>query len=158
MTELVTATVSGEVPDAIGWRNGGRVTILVECKVTRSDFLADMRKPFRVTPAKGVGDWRFYLSPPGIIEPDDLPEGWGLLHVAGRKICAVKGLPIGNCSWGETPFVGAKEEETVMLVSALRRLNVRGLLHHIYERLEPQRTAASASEAVPDGTSEISSA
>lgn len=53
---------TGEIPDAIGFRFSGRVgdpgsgTVLVECKVTRSDFLADRSKPHRES--GGVGNWR----------------------------------------------------------------------------------------------------
>ena len=68
-----------EQPDAIGWRSD--VSILVEVKVSRSDFLADAKKHFRSNARSGMGDWRFYMCPPGIIQLDDLPEGWGLLWV-----------------------------------------------------------------------------
>ena len=40
------ACVSGEMPDAIGWKRASH-SVLVECKVTRADFLADRGKPFR---------------------------------------------------------------------------------------------------------------
>ena len=36
----------GEIPDAIGWTSDG-VSIVVECKASRSDFLADRNKPAR---------------------------------------------------------------------------------------------------------------
>ena len=42
------ACVSGEMPDAIGWKRANH-SVLVECKVTRADFLADRGKPFRET-------------------------------------------------------------------------------------------------------------
>ena len=45
------ACVSGEMPDAIGWKHGCH-SVLVECKVTRGDFLADRAKPFRQKPEK----------------------------------------------------------------------------------------------------------
>ena len=53
------ACVSGEMPDAIGWKRACH-SVLVECKVTRSDFLADRAKPFRLKPEQGVGCERFY--------------------------------------------------------------------------------------------------
>src|ERR1700686_5875531 len=34
------ACVSGEMPDAIGWKRANH-SVLVECKVTRADFLAE---------------------------------------------------------------------------------------------------------------------
>ena len=70
------AVSTGEQPDDIGWRDG--LSILIEVKVTFADFLADQKKPFRKDPSKGMGDWRFFLCPPEVIQPADLPSGWGL--------------------------------------------------------------------------------
>jgi hypothetical protein len=78
------ACVSGEMPDAIGWKQACH-SVLVECKVTRADFLADREKAFRRKPERGVGSERFYLTPPALIKIDELPTGWGLLeHRRGR--------------------------------------------------------------------------
>src|SRR5690554_3421860 len=126
------ATHSGEQPDAIGWRDG--LSIVIECKVSRSDFLADKKKPFRQFPEEGMGDWRFYMCPPGIITIDDLPEGWGLLYAEGRKTHNAHGVP-GNCGWWmDRPFEGAKRYETQMMYSALRRLAAMGHFNSIYEK------------------------
>jgi hypothetical protein len=76
--------VDGECPDAIGFRVGHNDgSVLVECKVSRADFLADRAKPHRQN-GKGMGTWRYYMAPDGIITPDDLPPRWGLLLVNAR--------------------------------------------------------------------------
>ena len=74
------ACVSGEMPDAIGWKRANH-SVLIECKVTRADFLADRAKPFRLKPEKGVGSERFYLTPPSLVKAEELPAGWGLLEL-----------------------------------------------------------------------------
>jgi len=79
------ACVSGEMPDAIGWKRACH-SVLVECKVTRADFLADRAKPFRVKPADGVGCERFYLVPAALVRHEELPIGWGLLEYRNGKI------------------------------------------------------------------------
>jgi hypothetical protein len=33
-----------------------------------------------------MGEMRYYLCPPEIIKPEDLPNGWGLLYPAGKTI------------------------------------------------------------------------
>lgn len=71
--------ITKEQPDAIGWH--GRVSVLVEAKTSRSDFLADAKKPFRANPQDGMGIYRYYMCEPDVITIDDLPERWGLLHV-----------------------------------------------------------------------------
>lgn len=77
---------TGEVPDAIGFRQAGYApcdgSVVVEVKVSRSDFLADKKKPHRNE--GGLGNWRYFMCPEGMIEPDELPEGWGLLWVNSR--------------------------------------------------------------------------
>ncbi len=78
------ACVSGEMPDAIGWKRACH-SVLVECKVSRADFLADRAKPFRQKPDSAVGCERFYLAPRALIRADELPAGWGLLELHNRK-------------------------------------------------------------------------
>ena len=71
------ACVSGEMPDAIGWKQACH-SVLVECKVTRADFLADRAKPFRLKPEKGVGSERFYLTPPGLVKDRRIARWLGI--------------------------------------------------------------------------------
>lgn len=77
---------SGEIPDAIGFRRKGYDygdgSVVVEVKVTRGDFLADRKKAHRIE--GGLGNWRYFMCPEGLIQPDELPDGWGLLWVNKR--------------------------------------------------------------------------
>lgn len=82
---------SREQPDAIGFRS--EASAIVEVKVSRSDFRADLAKPERR--AGGLGLYRFYLCPADLIQPDELPERWGLLYARGRHIEGVV-APLGN--------------------------------------------------------------
>lgn len=77
-----------EIPDAIGWRYDG--SILVECKVTRADFRHDRKKPHREVPAIGLGKYRWFLCPRGLIKPDELPKHWGLLYCYPTMIRRIK--------------------------------------------------------------------
>jgi hypothetical protein len=84
--ELVTATP--ETPDVFGWSYWA--TVLIEVKVSRSDFLADAKKPFRQNPEEGVGAFRYYCCPRGTIREDDVPANWGLLWQDGKDIVVAK--------------------------------------------------------------------
>lgn len=130
-------TYLSEQPDAIGWRNDSGISILIECKVSRADFLADRSKPFRQRPETGMGDWRFYLTPAGLIHPRDLPPGWGLLWVTTRQVRAVHGVPSNTVWRTNAPFTADKRAESRLLVTALRRLALRGYLPAVYEGLLP---------------------
>src|SRR5271154_4198858 len=76
---------SGEMPDAIGWK-GACHSVLVECKISRADFLADREKAFRQKSQLGMGCERFYLTPAGLLCGEELPAGWGLLEYRNLKI------------------------------------------------------------------------
>lgn len=138
--EYATNTHSGEIPDAIGWRDHGDISIVVECKVSRSDFLADRGKPFRQQPETGMGNWRFYLCPKGLIQPDEVPAGWGLLWVSGKTIRSCKRMPQNSADWANPPFKAARLDETRVLVSALRRLHIRGVFERVYDRLSVNKS------------------
>lgn len=101
---------SGEFPDVLVYRGSG--TILFEIKVSRSDFLRDSEKEARkkwkpkikgfwntVTDALIVktlppelyyiehphlGVQRFYVCPKGLLNPEEIPEGWGLYWWDGK--------------------------------------------------------------------------
>ncbi|MGA7295643.1 MAG: hypothetical protein WBW53_09170 [Terriglobales bacterium] len=112
------ACISGEMPDAIGWKKACH-SVLVEGKVSRSDFLADREKPFRQKPELGVGCERYYIAPRGLIRIDELPAGWGLLEINGRQIDKVK-MSAKNLRSAE----GFANEMNLLLAS-LRRVEVR---------------------------------
>lgn len=79
------ATAADENPDVIGWAMGAG-SILIECKLSRSDFLRDATKTVRKNPRVGMGHRRYYLSPPEVIELTDLPPKWGLLWVTKGQV------------------------------------------------------------------------
>jgi len=117
LSEQYCAT--GEVPDAIGWKGHCR-SVVVECKVSRADFLADARKDFRLHPDVALGCERFYMAPAGIIRPDELPTSWGLLEYVRKTVhLAVK--PARRDL--RTP-AGLMKEMNLLLAS-LRRVEVR---------------------------------
>jgi len=72
----------GEIPDVMAWKSG--YSFLIECKTSRADFLADKKKTFRKT--EGMGHYRLFLCPTGLIKPEELSKGWGLLYFDGKKI------------------------------------------------------------------------
>lgn len=84
--ELVTATQ--EQPDVFGWNYWS--TVLIEVKISRSDFLADAKKFFRQHPNEGLGDYRYYCCPEGLIKQEELPDDWGLLYEKDGVIRLVK--------------------------------------------------------------------
>lgn len=83
ISELHTRT--SETPDNIGFVGGGG-SILVECKTSRADFASDAGKSFRRDEEQGMGDYRYFAAPAGIIAPHEIPAGWGLLEVNEHQV------------------------------------------------------------------------
>jgi len=86
--DLKTATNTGEIPDIIGWCSWA--SVLIETKVSREDFKADFKKVFRINEFLGVGEFRYYLVPDGLIAENEIPKNWGLLYHSGNNIEIVK--------------------------------------------------------------------
>lgn len=109
VTELASV---GEIADAIGWSGG--ISTLVEVKVSRSDYYRDKEKYFRRYPEQGVGNNRYYFAPKGLLVPQNLPHGWGLLEFDGSRVWRTKDA---------TPFMCINHvHEKRLLMSALRRI------------------------------------
>jgi hypothetical protein len=112
------ACVSGEMPDAIGWKRANH-SVLVECKLTRADFLADRGKPFRQKPEEGVGSERFYLTPSALVRLEELPPGWGLLEFRRGRVEVVE-----HSAKNLRTAAGLRYEMNLLLAS-LRRVELR---------------------------------
>src|SRR5271165_4538460 len=110
------ATPAEENPDVIGWVAGAG-SVLIECKLTRSDFLKDASKTVRKNPRAGMGQRRYYLSPPDVIQVKDLPAKWGLLW-AGKGQVVVMREARGHAERNLTA-------EVRFLSSMLRRAQIR---------------------------------
>ena len=112
------ACTSGEMPDAIGWKKACH-SVMVECKMTRADFLVDREKPWRQKPERGVGCERFYLTLPALIKVQELPAGWGLLEFRRGRVEMVR-----ESAKNLRTAVGFRYEMNLLLAS-LKRVEVR---------------------------------
>lgn len=131
--EFHASTGNGEVPDAIGW--AGLKSVLIECKTSRSDFHADKEKEVRKNPEEGVGLFRLYMAPKGLLQKDDLPSQWGLVEVEEHRgqvrTIRTEG-PTGDLyQWpGQYDWMHQRsiKAERLMQYAALRRFEIRDLI------------------------------
>jgi hypothetical protein len=110
------ATPAEENPDVIGWVSGAG-SVLIECKLSRTDFLRDAGKIVRKNPRAGMGQRRYYLSPADVIQVKDLPAKWGLLWIVRGQVVVkreARGYPERNLT-----------AEVRFLSSMLRRAQIR---------------------------------
>lgn len=102
-----------ESPDVIGFQEYN--SVIIECKSSYSDFRADQFKRFRIEHEMGMGDLRYYFSPPGVIPVSELPNGWGLLYWRG-------GLGHVQEIVKSAVFKSDKRKEFMLLTSIVSRL------------------------------------
>lgn len=152
LTEVKTQ-FTGEQPDAIGWK--GTDSYVVECKVSRADFFADRKKSAAQSGCR-MGAHRFYLTPAGLLRPEEVPEPWGLLEVHGPRIRQVLRPLAFNRPRIEPPERDWGSELALLLaaaqgVSATMRRNMQemAVASHPDHTDPSQRSARSVDNAVP---------
>lgn len=75
---------------AVGVVRGRMRSAVFESKVSRSDFFADRKKWHRQCHGRHprtTEEW--YVTPVGLVRPDELPDRWGLLEVDERGRASV---------------------------------------------------------------------
>lgn len=110
-------TIYKERPDVVGFSSSAP-PVLIEVKTSTSDFKADADKFVRKWPDRGIGAFRFYCTPAGLVKKENLPAGWGLLEYEGGKISIAQ-----ESGYFEHSFMC----EQKLLLSILRREGVHGV-------------------------------
>lgn len=98
-----------EIPDIITIEVG-RPSTLYEMKASRPDFLGDKKKVFREFPEQGMGNFRYYVCPKGLIDISEIPDRWGLAWVYPSQIRMQKEAEFQPCD---------KDSERRLVISAL---------------------------------------
>lgn len=130
--ELTTGAAC--IPDAIGW---GWKSEMVEVKVSRGDFRRDGAKGSHLSGTL-PGELRWYVTPPRLVVPEEIPEGWGLVWAFPASMRVVREAPV----LALTP--AALLTERALLLSAARRHElgvpfdpVRGRFQPLADRVCP---------------------
>lgn len=121
--------MSGEIPDVIGF-SSNKSSVLIECKISKSDFKADQYKYHRHS-IQRLGNLRYYLVPAGLITSEETPEGWGLLYAYANKISIIRKAELHK-------ELEIKQAEYYILYSLVRRATIRGYLPSLCKPLETE--------------------
>jgi hypothetical protein len=123
----MTSAAAGEQPDALGMKAWGE-SFLLEAKVSRADFLADKKKPWR-SPEYGaaLGDNRGYITPKGLLKPEEIPYGWWLLEVHGKNKPMVKVIKGRVTEMKVSPWHQERGRDTKTPVTVYRNCDVTEL-------------------------------
>ncbi|GAB6037177.1 hypothetical protein JCM15519_17360 [Fundidesulfovibrio butyratiphilus] len=134
------SSLAGEFPDAMGFA-ATLPSCLVECKASRADFRADAKKYFRRRPERGMGRLRYYLTPPGLISPDEVSTPWGLLYAHPSKIVVAKQPE-------HVTDLRVAENDAALMISLLSRVayacdgGIDGLLARYTQQIKEMKAAA----------------
>lgn len=70
-------------------------TLAIEVKVTRADFLSDVKNPHKQAAWRAAATRHAYAVPAGLVKPDEVPDGCGLIYVKAH----------GSTDWGFAEWV-----------------------------------------------------
>lgn len=110
------------------WQSGNHALTVYEVKVSRSDWLRELKRPDKTAAALAVADYFAIVAPRGMVRSDELGRGWGLLEVddAGRvrtkrKPARVRPLPTMDWHGKRYPVRTFEPIARGLVVSMLRR-------------------------------------
>lgn len=98
MLEVAPATGGGtRYADAIAvnlWSSRGHAVIGMEIKVSRSDWLRELKKPEKAeTSVYRFCDKWYLVAPKGVVKDGELPQTWGLLELRASGLVEVVAAP-----------------------------------------------------------------
>lgn len=78
------------------WPSSGLELHVVEVKVSRSDWLRELKQPEKTQAAVDLADRFWIAAPAGVVRKDELQGPWGLLEVRGTQqlVCARRALRV----------------------------------------------------------------
>lgn len=105
------------------WKSRGYAVHGFEIKVTRADWLRELKNPAKADEVFGYCDHWWVVAAPGIVNPNELPSNWGLLEPAPRRgrsaHTALKPLDKQEGSEGTRPNLTAYRLDTVVKAAKL---------------------------------------
>lgn len=94
-----TGSAARRSADAIAmglWPSRGLSLQGFEIKVSRSDWRTEMKNPAKAEEIAQFCRYWWIVTPPGIVQEGELPEGWGLYEVHGNGLRCVKQAPVNE--------------------------------------------------------------
>ncbi len=103
------------IVDVLAIRNTGKAQVRIfEIKTSRSDFLAELKNPYKRLNAIELANEFMFVAPVGMIDPKELPEGCGLveIHKGGKAFVTI-----------ESPFSMSEHPSWRLVVAIVKGMN-----------------------------------
>lgn len=97
LQEIAPSTGGGtRYADAVAlnlWKSRGYALHGFEIKVSRGDWLRELKQPEKAEDVFGYCDYWWVLAPKGVVKDGELPDTWGLLELREHNIGEIKAAP-----------------------------------------------------------------
>lgn len=154
MEEVAPETGGGtRYADAIAvnlWRSRGHAVHGFEVKVSRSDWLRELKAPEKAEPLFRYCDHWFIVAPKGVVKDGELPPTWGLLEVRASGLVAIKAAPKLEAQPITRAFFASMMRRGYELLDRAAELKIVGARAEIEERVR-----AEVARRVQDSTREL---
>jgi hypothetical protein len=85
------------------WPSSGLLVHIIEVKISRSDWLRELKDPNKTQGAIECGDTFSVCAPKGVVKPEDLRPGWGWYEISGERLVC-KRIALRNQATGDEHF------------------------------------------------------
>lgn len=129
------------------WPSRGIWFAGVEIKVSRSDWMAELRRPEKSAEIQQWCDHWWVATPPGIVQPGELPVTWGLIEVGVKSNRIVTPAPKLDAKPLSASFVAAILRNRADGEARARNLAVDAALLRM-KQAAPELAAADATQEI----------
>ena len=118
------------------WPSRGLKIIGFEVKSFRSDWLGELKKPWKSEDMQSYCDEWYVVAPKDVVKPEEVPATWGYMLADGRGCKIVK----------QAPTLPAKSIDRATMAGIMRTIDKSSMIpEEIQERI--RRAAADATKA-----------
>lgn len=95
-----------------------------EVKVSRSDFMAEMKDPTKADDVGRYCDFWWLVTPAGLVKPEEIPSTWGLMELTGAGMRVKVQAPQRDAANMDRGFASAMIRRAADMESALVQAEV----------------------------------
>ncbi len=89
------------------WPSKRFLKVAYEIKVSRADFAREMADPLKRESAERLADECWFAMPVGLVKPDEVPEGWGLIEMVSNGLRVKKRAKQRKVETLSMPFIAS---------------------------------------------------
>lgn len=140
MEEVAPATGGGTgYADAVAmnlWKSRGHVVYGMEIKISRGDWLRELKKPAKAESVFHYCDGWYIVALPGIVKDGELPATWGYLEVQGSRLVEKVKAPKLEARALDRQFLASLMRRGFEQLETISELKRRQVVAEAHERID----------------------